>query len=536
MARGKLYGGRWKTGDGLGQGGQGHVFRAVDTTKQLPGEFALKRVLNPERRERFRNEIDATKRLSHPNIIRLIDHSALSEPGPGDGPSFLVMPIAEGGDLNDQDRRSIYAGSVEAVLKVARHVANGLDAAHAAGVVHRDIKPSNILFTGKGHDIWISDFGICLIRGRDRPTETREVVGPHGFMAPELENGGRLDVTPAADVYSLGKLIFYMFSGGIVVPRETVDDERYDRLFAHGERPQRLRFLLRRMISPVAQRFQTMKEVIQGLQALEDWERNAQLIPIGAEGLAGIEELRRRARKVRRVAAESESARDQERRAVQDVKDGFETWLKAELTVAASRLGSDDDIELTAGEIGDIGKEYRLIPASGNVGYVPLTALELRLRTAEDNFRRLHRLRVQLCEGPQPIVSGTGHVLGAPRPEPATRPVQDPQLAMIPVYFQTDFRRDLSSPPLLAGFLTRTAALGTLLGRFVGLDAGRQAPALQPYRAEKLMRTFHPELSQCVRFRASEWLNVNEALQIGLKEAIDTFIDFVVSGTTSIGG
>jgi serine/threonine protein kinase len=535
MAKGKLYGGRWKTCGGLGEGGQGHVFRAIDATQQLPGEFALKRVLNPERRKRFHNEIDATKRLSHPNIIRLIDHSALNEPDVGDGPSFYVMPIAEGGDLSDRDRLSIYAGSIDAVLQVTGQVANALDAAHTGGVIHRDIKPPNILFTGKSHNIWVSDFGISLIRGADRSTETGEVVGPRGFMAPELENGGRLDVTPAADVYSLGKLIFYMFSGGIVVPRETVDDERYDRLFAGGQRPQRLRFLLRRMISPLTQRFQTMKEVIHGLQALEDWERNAQLVPIAAEGLAGIEELRRRARKVRQVAAENESARDQERRAVQSVKDGFEAWLKAELTVAASRFGSDDDIEVTAGEVGDIGKEYRLVPSSGNVGYAPLTALELRLRTAEDNFRSLHRLRVQLCEGPKTIVSGTAQVLGAPRPEPAARPVQDPQLAMIPVYFQTDFRGGLNSPPVLAGFLTKKAAQGTLLGRLVGLDAGRQASALQSYRAEKLLRTFHPELSQRVPFQASEWLNAAEALQIGLKEAIDTFIDFVVSGAMSIG-
>jgi serine/threonine protein kinase len=77
MSKGTLYGGRWKTGNGLGEGGQSHVFRAMDTTNQLSGEFALKRVRNPERHERFRNEIDATKMLSHPNIIRLIDHSAL---------------------------------------------------------------------------------------------------------------------------------------------------------------------------------------------------------------------------------------------------------------------------------------------------------------------------------------------------------------------------------------------------------------------------------------------------------------------------
>jgi len=135
----KTYGGRWKTGDGLGQGGQGHVFRAVDITGRLTGEFALK-VLNPERHDRFCNEIEAIKRLSHPNIINLIDHSALSETTLGEDRAFLVMLIAEGGDLSDEDRLTIYKGSVEAVLNVAVQVASALEAAHAAGVIHRDIK------------------------------------------------------------------------------------------------------------------------------------------------------------------------------------------------------------------------------------------------------------------------------------------------------------------------------------------------------------------------------------------------------------
>jgi serine/threonine protein kinase len=284
MARGTLYGGRWRIGDGLGQGGQSHVFRAVDTTGHLQGDFALKRILNPERRERFYNEIEATKHLSHPNIIRLIDHSALDPGSTNEQKSFLVMPIAEGGDLSDRDRLSIYAGSTEAVLNVARQVASGLEVAHAAGVFHRDIKPQNILFTGKGHNIWISDFGVCLMRGGERSTETGEVVGPQGFMAPELEHGGKLDVTAAADVYSLGKVIFYMFSDGIVVPRELVHDQRYDQLFAASERTQRLRFLLGRMISPLPQRLKTMGDVLKELKALEDWERDANVPLISPSG------------------------------------------------------------------------------------------------------------------------------------------------------------------------------------------------------------------------------------------------------------
>src|SRR5271165_2338830 len=100
----KLYGGRWKTGDGLGQGGQGHVFRANDTTNQLTGEFALKRLLNANRAARFSAEIDAMLRLSHNNIIEILDHSDLNKWSNKVDPQYIVMPIAEGGDLSDPDR------------------------------------------------------------------------------------------------------------------------------------------------------------------------------------------------------------------------------------------------------------------------------------------------------------------------------------------------------------------------------------------------------------------------------------------------
>jgi hypothetical protein len=533
MSKGTLYGGRWKTGDGLGEGGQGHVFRAVDTSGALAGEFALKRVRNPKRHERFRNEIEATKRLSHPNIIKLIDHSALDEAAGADERLFLVMPIAEGGDLSDPERLTIYGGSIEAVLQVAGQIAGALDAAHSAGVIHRDVKPKNILFTGKGHNIWISDFGICLIRDYERATEVGEVVGPYGFIAPELENGS-LDVSPAADVYSLGKVIFYMFSGGILVPREAVHDERFDRLFVGGERANRLRFLLGRMVCPVEQRIATMKEVIKNLQALEDWERNAHVPLISGEGLAGIEQLRRRSLKVRQVAAQDESARDQEERSRQTVKEGFEAWLMAELTNVASRFGSDDNLQAYAGEIGETGRHYRLLAANGNLGYVSLTALELRLQTAEDNFQRVHRLRVQLCEGPKQIVTSRVEVLGAPRPEPLARPAEDPRMAMIPVYFQATIGSGINSPPALAGFLTQKSAQGRLHGQ-VALPGLGAHPTLRNFRPERIMKTFLPGISQCVPFSASQWLTCREALDAGLKEAIDTFIDFVVSGASHIG-
>ncbi len=211
----KKYGGRWEIIDGprLGDGGQGTVFRVRDITGQLDGEFALKRVLDISRRDRFRRQVEAIKRLTdpethqaHPNVISLIDHSALDEDQDTEK-QFLVMPIAEGGDLSAPGRLSLYKDSIDTVLQVAKQLTAALIAAHAVQIIHRDVKPKNILFTGNGHETWLSDFGICLLREAPRITETPEVMGPRAFMAPELEDGGQLDVTPAADIYSLGKVI-----------------------------------------------------------------------------------------------------------------------------------------------------------------------------------------------------------------------------------------------------------------------------------------------------------------------------------------
>jgi hypothetical protein len=281
---------------------------------------------------------------------------------------------------------------------------------------------------------------------------------------------------------------------------------------------------------------------------LADWERKAHESLISEEGLARIGELRRRSHKVRQVTAENESVQEQEKRALEDVKEGFEAWLKAGLDVAASQFGNDDNIEATAGEIGDTGKEYRLSAVSANRAYAPVTALELRLRLAEDNFQRLHRLRVQLCKGPKARVTIRESGFRPSQPEPAARVVQDEPLAMIPVYFQTVFGQGqnarANSQPSLAGFLIKKAAQGTVpaempphrgTARAVTVEHVRKVGRSSPTLNALITRTFHPEISQCTSFRVSEWLTAREALQAGLMEAIDTFIDFVVSGATRVG-
>jgi serine/threonine protein kinase len=266
----KVYGGRWKIVDGnrLGDGGQSEVFRVVDTRAEHHGQFALKRVRNSTRHARFRHEIEAIKRLAHPNIIKLIDHSVLDDTDDCPEEQFLVMPIAEGGDLSAPGRRILYKDTIDGALQVAKQVATALGVAHATGVIHRDVKPQNILFTGVGHEIWLTDFGICLLPEQLRVTEAQEAVGPRAFMAPELEDGGRLEVTPAVDIYSLGKVIYYMVTGGTVLPRERMHEESFRKVFLKGEQYGLLELLLAKMICQVTSRMQDMKDVIRELDKI----------------------------------------------------------------------------------------------------------------------------------------------------------------------------------------------------------------------------------------------------------------------------
>jgi serine/threonine protein kinase len=100
MAR--IYGKRWEgIGNDLGEGGQAHVLRVRDRSGVLLGEFALKRISNPKRAGRFASEVEAIKRRTHPNIVKLVDHSALEANPEESEKQYIVMPLAAGGDLSN---------------------------------------------------------------------------------------------------------------------------------------------------------------------------------------------------------------------------------------------------------------------------------------------------------------------------------------------------------------------------------------------------------------------------------------------------
>jgi len=201
--------GRYTIERELGQGGMATVYLAHDVRHDR--RVALK-VLRPELSailgaERFLQEIKTTANLQHPHILSLFDS------GEADGTVFYVMPYVEGESLRDRLRREKQL-PVDDAVRITREVADALDYAHRHHVVHRDIKPENILL----HDgrALVADFGIALAVSRSdggtRMTETGMSLGTPHYMAPEQAMGER-EITPKADVYALGCVLYEMLAG-----------------------------------------------------------------------------------------------------------------------------------------------------------------------------------------------------------------------------------------------------------------------------------------------------------------------------------
>jgi len=193
----------------LGAGGMATVYLARDVRHDR--QVALK-VLRPELAsilgaERFLSEIKTTANLQHPHILPLFDS------GEADGLVFYVMPYVEGESLHARLTREKQL-PVEDAVRIAVEVADALAYAHRHGVVHRDIKPENIMLAG-GHAL-VADFGIALAASRTgggtRLTETGMSLGTPAYMAPEQAMGEK-DITPRADIYALGCVLYEMLAG-----------------------------------------------------------------------------------------------------------------------------------------------------------------------------------------------------------------------------------------------------------------------------------------------------------------------------------
>ena len=212
---GTLFAGRYRLVALLGRGGMGEVYRAEDLTldqtvalKFLPEQVATDAL----HLARFHNELRIARQVSHKNVCRLYDL------GESDGQRFLTMEYVDGEDLSSLLRR-IGRFPQERAVAIARQLCAGVAAAHERSVIHRDLKPANVMIDGDGN-VRITDFGIATVEADSREA----FVGTPHYMAPEQLNGKPASIK--TDIYSLGLVLFEVFTGKRVHDAPTLNDLR----------------------------------------------------------------------------------------------------------------------------------------------------------------------------------------------------------------------------------------------------------------------------------------------------------------------
>lgn len=200
--------GRFEIEDFMISGGMATIHRArdLDTNEVVAVKILSGRSVRDM--ERFSAEAVLLAELTHPGIVRYVAHGVLP-----DGDLYLAMQWLEGEDLSARLLRPQLL-SIADTVRLATTIALALGAAHARGIVHRDVKPSNIfLIDGGVEDVKLLDFGIARLGfGRTFATRTGTLLGTPGYMAPEQAQG-RKDVDAAADVFSLGAVLFECLTG-----------------------------------------------------------------------------------------------------------------------------------------------------------------------------------------------------------------------------------------------------------------------------------------------------------------------------------
>jgi serine/threonine protein kinase len=226
VAIGELFASRYVIEAKIGEGGMGAVYRASDTILEVPVALkVISRKVVPDRRtlDRLKREVILARKVAHPNVCRIHD---IGESG---GFHYVSMELLKGQDLahllSTSGRFTLAHG-----LPLARQLLEALREAHRVGVVHRDLKPQNIMVDPRGH-LSIMDFGISVSNEVNRITQTGMVVGTPHYMSPEQVLGRKVD--SRADLYSVGVILFRMFTGSLPFEGRTPTEV----LVAHTEAP-----------------------------------------------------------------------------------------------------------------------------------------------------------------------------------------------------------------------------------------------------------------------------------------------------------
>ena len=201
--------GNYEVLEEIGRGGMGVIYRARQRHSRRI--VALKRILSyhADSREtlaRFRREAEAASSLDHPNILPIYEVGETEE-----GIPYFSMKYAPGGSL--QEIGPALRDDPRQIVRLLAKVTRAVEHAHGQGILHRDLKPGNILLDARGEPL-VSDFGLAkwLDTSTDL-TRTLTIFGTPGYIAPEQAKGSRAQLTSAADVYSVGAILFDLFTG-----------------------------------------------------------------------------------------------------------------------------------------------------------------------------------------------------------------------------------------------------------------------------------------------------------------------------------
>lgn len=285
---GKLLG-NWRVMSKLGAGGMAVVYKAISDDDLLLGDEApavaiklmnLDLSENDEFRKRFQREIQVSRKLSDPAIVRVVDF------GDKDGHLYLAMELVEGVPLRDYVRPNFPIGEA---LQYFEQMLRGLAHAHKEGVVHRDIKPDNIMVTKDGR-IKIMDFGLARDQAvNTQITQSGSVLGTPAYVSPEQITGGGMN--KSSDQYSLGITFYEVLTGR----RPFANEDSVALLFSHlSEKVVSMRewrpeipasidgVVLRMLAKDPSERFANLEECLAALQQAAQDRRESETQPAPA--------------------------------------------------------------------------------------------------------------------------------------------------------------------------------------------------------------------------------------------------------------
>jgi serine/threonine protein kinase/Tol biopolymer transport system component len=265
--------GQYRIESKLGEGGMSTVYLALDTKLQrhVAIKFLSDHLADAEARRRFQREAQMASSLNHPHIVTVHDV------GEFEGRQYLVMECVDGGTLKDWAKEK--KRTPKEIAELLTGVADGLAAAHEAGMLHRDVKPTNILIARNGY-AKLADFGLAKLAPSDKievdptwsvlPSQKGAILGTIAYMSPEQASGEALD--SRSDIFSFAVVLYELLSGKRPFGGRT--DLEVLKTIIHGDlpplnedTPATYRIMVEKALEKKpAERYQSMREIVVDLK------------------------------------------------------------------------------------------------------------------------------------------------------------------------------------------------------------------------------------------------------------------------------